>query len=40
MVKLRQQMVCKNYHLLLPIPQSEIDLNKDVELTQNLGYEN
>ena len=30
----------QDYHILLPIPQSEIDLNKDVELTQNLGYEN
>jgi len=25
-------------HLLLPIPQSEIDLNKDAELKQNDGY--
>lgn len=25
-------------HLLLPIPQSEIDLNKDAELKQNAGY--
>lgn len=25
-------------HLLLPIPQREIDLNKDAELTQNPGY--
>lgn len=25
-------------HLLMPIPQTEIDLNKDAELTQNPGY--
>ena len=25
-------------HLLLPIPQSEIDLNKDAVLEQNPGY--
>lgn len=25
-------------HLLMPIPQREIDLNKDAELTQNPGY--
>jgi len=25
-------------HLLLPIPQNEINLNKDAELTQNPGY--
>lgn len=25
-------------HFLMPIPQSEIDLNKDAELTQNKGY--
>ena len=30
----------QDYHMLLPIPQSEIDLNKDAELTQNFGYEN
>jgi hypothetical protein len=25
-------------NLLLPVPQSEIDLNKDVVLSQNTGY--
>lgn len=28
----------QDYHVLLPIPQNEIDLNKDAELTQNTGY--
>lgn len=28
------------YHMLLPIPQTEIDLNKDGELKQNTGYNN
>ena len=28
----------QTFHMLLPIPQNEIDLNKDAELTQNLGY--
>lgn len=27
------------HHLLFPIPQTEIDLNKDAELEQNPGYE-
>lgn len=27
-----------NKNLLLPVPQSEIDLNKDAQLTQNPGY--
>lgn len=28
----------KEDHLLMPIPQTEIDLNKDAELKQNTGY--
>ena len=28
----------QDYHMLLPIPQSEIDLNKDAVLEQNPGY--
>jgi hypothetical protein len=28
----------ENKHLLMPIPQAEIDLNKDAELEQNPGY--
>lgn len=28
----------KSYNSLLPLPQSEINLNKDAVLTQNLGY--
>ncbi|MCH7413148.1 RagB/SusD family nutrient uptake outer membrane protein [Belliella sp. R4-6] len=28
----------QNFHMKLPIPQSEIDLNKDAELKQNEGY--
>lgn len=28
----------KDYNVLLPIPQTEIDLNKDAVLTQNTGY--
>ncbi len=28
----------QEYNTLLPIPQTEIDLNKDAELTQNPGY--
>lgn len=29
----------QNFHMLLPIPQSEIDLNKDAELIQNPFYD-
>ncbi|MCH7397805.1 RagB/SusD family nutrient uptake outer membrane protein [Belliella sp. DSM 107340] len=28
----------QNFHMKMPIPQSEIDLNKDAELKQNEGY--
>lgn len=28
----------QDYNALLPIPQSEIDLNKSATLTQNPGY--
>jgi hypothetical protein len=28
----------QNHNMLLPIPQTQIDLNKDAELTQNPGY--
>jgi starch-binding outer membrane protein, SusD/RagB family len=28
----------QDFHMLLPIPQTEIDLNKDAKLTQNPGY--
>ncbi|MFD2033409.1 RagB/SusD family nutrient uptake outer membrane protein [Belliella marina] len=28
----------QNFHMKMPIPQSEIDLNKDAELKQNDGY--
>jgi hypothetical protein len=33
-----QTSTVQPFHQLLPIPQSEIDLNKDAVLTQNLGY--
>ena len=29
----------QDYNVLLPIPQTEIDLNKDAVLEQNSGYE-
>jgi len=34
----KENATIQPHNLLLPIPQSEIDLNKDAKLEQNTGY--
>ncbi|SMD16051.1 RagB/SusD family nutrient uptake outer membrane protein [Pedobacter nyackensis] len=37
-LNIKENTTIKPYNVLLPIPQTEIDLNKDAKLGQNLGY--